>query len=132
LEDDSRNDNDDNTLGGVQHGGSDGSNGCCECKGEFIVDVEKESRQKDIHQKRLKTVSFNGLVPFDVQGRKFLYDNKGDGAAERDDVHDSVHVSGVHDLFGVGLKCLDNTGSELSLQCSGDFGFIQRSGVHIK
>ncbi len=67
-------------------------------------------------------MSFDGLGPLNIKGRKFLDDNEWNGAAERDDVHDSVNVGRVHVLFLVSLKSLGNTRSELSLDRSGDIG----------
>ena len=122
MEDNGGNDNDNDTLGSVQDRGGDGTDSSGEGKGEFVVNVEEESRQGNVHDKRLSSVSFDGLGPFNIEGRKFLDDNEWNGAAERDDVHDSVNVGRVHVLFLVTLKSLGNTRSKLSLERSGDVG----------
>merc|ERR1712003_502049 len=56
LENNGGNHNNDNTFCGIQHRRSNSPNSCCECESEFVVNVEKESRQDNVDQKWTQAV----------------------------------------------------------------------------
>mmetsp|Transcript_959 Transcript_959/g.2764 ORF Transcript_959/g.2764 Transcript_959/m.2764 type:complete len:211 (-) Transcript_959:431-1063(-) len=134
LEHEGGNDDDDDALGGVEHGGCDGTDTGGEGKGELVVDVEEESGEEDVHHYGVGGVLGGGLVPGLLEGWEFLNDDEWDGAAEGDDVHDCVHVGGVHVLAWVGFELLGDAGSDLSLErgrCVGHGGEEERLDVDV-
>mmetsp|Transcript_72584 Transcript_72584/g.193961 ORF Transcript_72584/g.193961 Transcript_72584/m.193961 type:complete len:303 (+) Transcript_72584:115-1023(+) len=124
AEHDGGDNDDDDTLEGVEDRGSDGPDLGSESKRELVVQVISQTRREGVEDDLVggSGALGGGMLPLFLDGARLLVEDRENSPHRREDVHNSIHVCRVHVLGLVSLQLMRDVLAKLSLECGHEVG----------